>query len=156
MKKELLLIVLSIMCISLTNAQNSKTDLNKFAQNYFNAWNKTQMPNATKQDLENYLIFLNKDVAYQHIPYNITDERNPDGKEVLRKGMTKWLGSSKGYSATLQKIIVGYKVIIIKYIAKIKSHNPKTGKTKEIIRDNVEVLELDNNKVSIIRKYGKY
>ncbi len=32
----------------------------------------------------------------------------------------------------------------------------KTGEEKKIICNNLEVLELDQSKVAIIRKYGKY
>ncbi len=69
--------------------------------------------------------------------------------------MSRWTGNNTSYKATLIEINYGYNVIIIKYKAIATSVDKKTQKERSIIRNNVEVLELDNGMVSIIRKYGK-
>lgn len=136
--------------------QETKFNSENFANAYFKAWNKTQAPNASEIDLENFLKLLTEDVALQHLPYQKTDERKPNGKEVLRKGMNRWRGANTSYSAKLININYGHNVIILKYQAIMTVLNEKTEKLRTIIRNNVEVLELDQGKVSIIRKYGKY
>jgi hypothetical protein len=118
--------------------------------------NKTQAPDASMADLENYLALLTEDVALQHFPYDKTDDREPNGKEVIRKGMIRYLGAAKSYKAKLLKITYGHNVIVIKYKATMTLLDKTTNKETSIIRNTVDVLELDNGKVSIIRKYGKF
>ena len=127
-----------------------------FAKTYFDAWNKTQMPNASEKDLDNYIALLTDDVAYQHLPYRVADERKPDGKAILRKGMNQWRGANTSYSAKLIEVNHGHNVVIIKYQAIMTVKNEETGKERTIERNNIEVLEIDQGKVSVIRKYGKY
>ena len=156
MKTTIIYFSLLITFVSTTLGQNTSLNSEKFANAYFKAWNKTQAPKASKADLEDFLALLTEDVALQHLPYQKTDERKPNGKEVLRKGMNRWRGANTSYSAKLISINYGHNVIILKYQAIMTVLNDKTGKERTITRNNVEVLELDQGKVSIIRKYGKY
>tara|TARA_R110002073_G_scaffold145532_2_gene297657 strand:+ start:24592 stop:25062 length:471 start_codon:yes stop_codon:yes gene_type:complete len=156
MKKSILFISFLIISITTSSAQKETLDLVRFAHTYFNAWNKTQAPEASETDLENYLAILTNDVALQHLPYNKTDERKPNGKEVLRKGMSRWRGVNTSYKAKLIEVNHGQNVVIIKYQAIMTFLDEKTKKERSITRNNIEVLELDKGKVAIIRKYGKY
>ena len=129
-------------------------DADKFAQDYFGAWAATQSPSATRQDLERYLSFLTDDVGHQHLPYDPDGSRGPNGKENMREGMTYYLGAHDEYEGRLVSHTVGHDVVIIKYKSFSKGTHPQTG--EEIVRNDVtvEVLEIDNGKVAVIRKYS--
>ncbi|MBL4660115.1 MAG: hypothetical protein JKY19_07145 [Alcanivoracaceae bacterium] len=127
----------------------------KFAKGYFNAWLATQSPNATKENIEHYLTFLADDVGHQHLPYDPEDTRSPDGKSKMRKGMNYYLGSHTEYEGKLISLTDGYNVIVIKYQTSLKGIHPQT---KQVIAQNyltIEVLEIENGKVSVIRKYSE-
>ena len=156
MKKLLLCITFICTCMYTSFGQTKAMDPTTFAKNYFATWNKTQTPNASVEDLENFLALLTDDVALQHFPYDKTDDREPNGKQVIRKGMSRWRGVNTSYTAKLLEINHGHDVIVIKYIATVTFIDGKTKKERSITKNNLEVLELDNGKVSIIRKYGKY
>ena len=156
MKNFNLLIIFLITSTYSAHAQKIDLEPVQFAHKYFESWNKTQMPKASEKDLENFLALLTDDVALQHLPYQKNDDRKPDGKEMLRKGMNRWRGANTSYKAKLIKVNHGHNVIVIKYQAVMTLIDEKTKKERTITRNNVEVLELDEGKVAIIRKYGKY
>ena len=156
MKKIILFTI--IFCATKFSAKAQEPTFNSvdFANAYFKAWNKTQMPKASEKDLENFLALLTEDVALQHLPYQKADDRKPNGKETLRKGMNRWRGANTSYKAKLIDVNYGHNVVIIEYQAVMTFNDEKTGKERSITRNNLEVLELDEGKVAIIRKYGKY
>lgn len=156
MKIAITFLTLLITYVTPSIAQNANFNPEVFANTYFLAWNKTQMPEASEEDLENFLALLTEDVALQHLPYDTTDEREPNGKEVIRTGMSRWRGANTSYTAKLIEINHGHNVIILKYQAIMTIQDEKTRKERTITRNNIEVLELDKGKVSVIRKYGKY
>jgi ketosteroid isomerase-like protein len=156
MKIAITFLTLLITYVTPSIAQNANFNPEVFANTYFSAWNKTQMPEASEEDLENFLALLTEDVALQHLPYDTTDEREPNGKEVIRTGMSRWRGANTSYTAKLIEINHGHNVIILKYQAIMTIQDEKTRKERTITRNNIEVLELDKGKVSVIRKYGKY
>jgi hypothetical protein len=127
----------------------------QFAMEYFMAWSATQSPDASKQDIDNYLEFLADDVGHQHYPYDPDSSRSSDGKEKMRKGMSYYLGAHTEYSSKLISTITGFDVIIIKYETHSKGIHPQTKQEIESNHVTVEVLELENNKVSVIRKYSE-
>lgn len=127
----------------------------KFAKDYFNAWAATQSPTATKENIEYYLSFLTEDVGHQHLPYDPDDTRSSDGKENMREGMSYYLGGHTEYSGKLISHTDGHDVVVIKYETSSKGIHPQT---KQEITQNfltLEVLEIENGKVSVIRKYSE-
>lgn len=142
---------LSLTCAS--HAANTNINELELANRYAKAWFKTQMPEATKADLEHYLSFLTDDVAYQHLPYDKTDEREGGGKEILRQGMGRWLASSTHYEANVNSINFSNNIITINYDSLTKITDAKTGAEREIKRHIIDTLEIENGKVSVIRKY---
>jgi ketosteroid isomerase-like protein len=148
-----LLIPICLLLISSTiNA--GEFDADQFAKDYFNAWAATQSPAATSGDIEHYLSFLTEDVGHQHLPYDPDDTRSPDGKENMREGMSYYLGAHTEYSGELISHTVGHDVVVIKYKTSSKGTHPQT---KEVIAQSyltMEVLEIENGKVSVIRKYS--
>ena len=127
----------------------------KFAQDYFNAWAATQSPIATKENIEHYLSFLTEDVAHQHLPYDPDDTRSLDGKKNMRKGMNYYLGGHTEYLGKLISYTNGHDVVVLKYETSSKGIHPQT---KQVIAQNyitVEVLEIENGMVSVIRKYSE-
>ena len=146
-----LFIILSTVNVTIANAFDS----DKFANDYFAAWTATQSPMATDEDIEQYLCFLTDDVGHQHLPYDPDDTRNPDGKQSMREGMTYYLGGHTEYSAELKAHMNGYDVVIIKYATTSKGTHPQTGQVIEQNYITVEVLELEDGKVSVIRKYSE-
>ena len=129
------------------------TDLSELGKEYFLAWAATQAPDATEKDLEHYLSFLKADVAHQHLPYDSDDSRLPDGKESIREGMRFYLGSHSEHEATLNQVIPAHNAITITYTTSSKGIHPQTNELIELHYSTMEVLEIEDGKVAVIRKY---
>ena len=139
--------------MSAANAEDFSSE--KFAKGYFNAWAATQSPTATKEEIEHYLSFLTEDVGHQHLPYDPDDTRSSDGKKNMREGMNYYLGAHTEYSGKLISYTDGHDVVVIKYETSSKGIHPQT---KQVIAQKyltLEVLEIENGKVSVIRKYSE-
>ncbi len=136
-------------------ADQESFDTRMFAQNYFDAWAATQSPQASAKDIEHYLGFLADDVGHQHLPYDPDANRDPEGKNKMREGMTYYLGAHMEYKSSLNEILPGFEVVVIKYDTHSKGKHPQTGEVIEQSYDTVEVLELEADKVSVIRKYSE-
>ncbi|WP_019028099.1 nuclear transport factor 2 family protein [Colwellia piezophila] len=138
---------------TMVNAQGDKFNYQQFTQDYFAAWTNVQKPKATQQDLDHYLSFLTDDIGYQHLPYANDDSRTPDGKAMMRKGMSYYLGIHTEYQAKLINSSFAQNVITIEFHTQAKGIHPDNG--QEIVIDNTvfEVLEIENGKISVIRHY---
>ena len=139
--------------ISTVNAEEFNSE--KFAKDYFDAWTATQGPTATNENLEHYLSFLDDDVGHQHLTYDQEGTRSPDGKENMREGMGYYLGGHTEYSGKLISYTDGYNVIVLKYETSAKGIHPQTKEVITLSFVTVEVLEIENGKVSVIRKYSE-
>jgi hypothetical protein len=148
-----IILCILISSIGVVKADSTNIEYVNLANNYAQAWFKTQMSTATKSDVEYYLSFLTDDVAYQHLPYDKTDEREEGGKAVLRQGMTQWLASNIDYKASINSINFSHNLITINYNSSTTIIDSKTKKKRVINRHVIDSLEIDNNKVSVIRKY---
>ncbi|GAA6172735.1 hypothetical protein NBRC116592_24050 [Colwellia sp. KU-HH00111] len=132
----------------------SESNLEKFAQTYFKAMVATQAPNATKTDLENYLSLLTDDIGHSHLPWVTDDSRLPDGKDTMRKGMLFYLAAHTEYSAELLNVFVfNHSAIAIRYKNSVKGIHPESKKPIVYTQTMMEVLEMENGKVAVIRKY---
>lgn len=152
MKKYIFALVISILSVSSSALADQLED---FANKYYQAWVETQKPGASKESLDDYLELLASDVGHQHLPYDPEATREPDNKERMQKGMSYYLGSHTKYSSTLESLTTGHNVIVIKYSTTSEGVHPQT---KEIVKQDyntVEVLEIENNLVSVIRKYSE-
>jgi ketosteroid isomerase-like protein len=148
--------LLSILFLSATTgANNDEFDANQFAHHYFNAWIATQSPQAKKSDIQNYLSLLKDDVGHQHLPYDPDASRELNGKQKMLEGMLYYLGAHTEYAATLTTIVAGYKVVVLKYKTQLSGKHPQTGQVIALSYDTVEVLELEDGKVAVIRKYSE-
>lgn len=136
-------------------SQAGSFDGQAFAKQYFKAWQATQTPTATSQDVENYLALLSDDVGHQHLPYAADDSRNDDGKATMRKGMIYYLAAHTEYRATLVSHTLGDDVVVIVYDTRSKGIHPQTKQALVLNYRTLEVLEIENGKVSVIRKYSK-
>jgi len=134
---------------------DSEVNLDLLGKNYFDLWIATQAPNASPKDIDNYLNLLVKNIGHQHLPYDTDDSREPEGKKNMKKGMLYYLGGHTEHSATLTSITTGYNVIVIKYDTISKGVHPQTKKEVHFSYDTTEVLEIENGKVSVIRKYSE-
>ena len=146
---------LVLISVATITANAEEFDPEKFANDYFSAWAATQSPAATKENIEYYLSFLTEDVGHQHLPYDPDDTRSSDGKENMREGMSYYLGAHTEYSGKLISNTIGHDVVVIKYETSSKGIHPQTN---EVISQNyltLEVLEIENGKVSVIRKYSE-
>ncbi|MCF6301166.1 MAG: nuclear transport factor 2 family protein [Proteobacteria bacterium] len=126
----------------------------QFAVEYFEAWKASQAPDATKKDLEHYLSFLKDDLGHQHLPYSPDDKRYPDGKERMREGMTYYLGAHTEYKVKLLNSSFGFNVIVLEYEIFSKGKRPN-GELVEQKYTRLEVLEIEDGKVSVIRIYSE-
>ncbi|NMH60146.1 nuclear transport factor 2 family protein [Alteromonas ponticola] len=126
-----------------------------FAQQYFTAWQATQAPDADESDIDAYLNLLTDDVGYQHLPYVTSGLRTADGKAELQKGLLYYLGSTSSYTANLEKVMVGHNVIVIQYHTTVTGIHPDSQQATALTYRTVDVLELDEGKVSVIRHYSE-
>jgi len=131
----------------------AQTDLEELGRQYFTAWSATQSPNATEHDLDKYLSLLSSDVAHQHLPYDSDDSRMPDGKVRIREGMLYYLGAHISYTAQLNQIIPAHNAIAISYTTTSKGIHPQSKELIELEYQTLEVLEIEDGKVAVIRKY---
>ena len=99
----------------MVSAEEKAFNYEQFTHDYFAAWTNVQKPNASKQDLEHYLSYLTDDIGYQHLPYANDDSRAADGKALMRKGMSYYLGIHTEYQAQLTNSAYGNNVIMIKF-----------------------------------------
>lgn len=155
MKKITLIVISILLATSMFAKDSNSNNLEKFGTEYFSAWKATQSPAATEKDIENYLEFLTDDIGHQHLPYDPEADRTPEGKISMREGMAYYLGTHTEYNAKLISIVFGHNVVIIKYSTCSKGKHPQTGEIIEQSYNTIEVLEIENGKVSVIRKYSE-
>jgi len=146
-------LVLIFATISTANAEEFNSE--KFVKDYFDAWTATQSPTATNENLEQYLSLLTDDVGHQHLPYDPDGSRSPDGKKNMREGMSYFLGGHTEYSGKLISYTDGHNVIVLKYETSAKGVHPQTKEVMTLNFVTLEVLEIENGKVSVIRKYSE-
>lgn len=149
---KVLLLIISLSFVLSSSA--SEVDLDKFAQTYFKTMIATQAPGATKEDLENYFSLLTDDIGHSHLPWVTDDSRLPDGKAAMRKGMLFYLGAHTEYSAELLDVFVfNNSAIAIRYKNSAKGIHPESKQPLAYTQIMMEVLEMENGKVAVIRKY---
>jgi hypothetical protein len=137
-----------------TYANNSELDLNAFARTYFNSMVATQAPNATAKDIEAYLALLTDDIGHTHLPYVTDDSRQSNGKELMRKGMTFYLGAHTKYEAQLLDVFTfNTSAVAIRYKNKAEGIHPQNQQALAYSQVMMEVLEIEDGKVAVIRKY---
>lgn len=140
---------------AVSHAEKPTINYEKFVKTYFSAWQNVQKPNANTQDLEQYLALLTDDIGYQHLPYSNDDSRQPDGKQGMRKGMSYYLGVHTDYEAKLTNYTFGHNVVVIEFKTSAKGIHPDNGQAIDYSNDVLEVLEIEDGKVSVIRHYNQ-
>ncbi len=150
---KLIISLIALVFFSST-ASADKFDYDAFVKAYFHAQVMTQQPNATKEDLEHYLSFLTDDIGNQHFPNAPDDSREPDGKEMMRKGMSRYLGVHTEYQAEIIDYQYGYNAVSIKHKFSAKGKR-SDGSDFSYSKVALDVLELENGKVSVIRRYSE-
>lgn len=154
MQKRLISILFICVTFNVLSAEQESVDLKAFANLYFDRFKATQSPDATKEDLENYLILLADDVGHTHLPWVTDDSRLPDGKQAMREGMTFYLGSHTEYTAELLDVFTfNDSALAIRYKHHAKGIHPQTKQMNEYTKTMMEVLEMEGDKVGVIRKY---
>ena len=155
MKKLIsILCILSVFVSVNSIASDDNFDYDKFVKQYFQALVDTQKPGATQGNLEHYLSFLTEDVGNQHFPNAPDDSREPDGKKLMREGMSRYLGVHTEYTAELLSYTLGFNAIALKHKFSAKGLR-SDGSEFSYSKVALDVLELENGKVSIIRRYSK-
>ncbi|MEL0640963.1 nuclear transport factor 2 family protein [Pseudoalteromonas aliena] len=150
-----LLLTLGLVLVATFSARAEEPfDLKAFAQHYYKTMTATQAPNAGAKQLEAYLALLRDDVGSQHIPYQLDDSRTADGKELMRKGMSFYLGVHTLYeSELLNTFIFNDSGFAIRYKNHAKGIHPQSKQPIEYTSVMMEVIEIENAKVAMIRKY---
>ena len=151
--KKLFIYFASVALFS-TSTLADDFDYDAFVKAYYHAEVMTQQPNATKEDLEHYLSFLTEDVGNQHFPNAPDDSREPNGKAMMRKGMSYYLGVHSEYQAELIDYQYGFNAVSIKHKFSAKGKRPD-GSDFSYSKVALDVLELENGKVSVIRRYSE-
>lgn len=152
--KKLVLALVGFVAVYHAHLVADDFDYGAFVKTYYQAQVATQQPNATEKDLEHYLSFLTEDVGNQHFPNSPDDSREPDGKALMRKGMTRYLGGHTEYKAELISYEFGYNVVAIKHKFSAKGKRAD-GSEFGYAKTALDVLELENGKVSVIRRYSE-
>tara|TARA_B110000211_G_scaffold230942_1_gene291535 strand:- start:505 stop:966 length:462 start_codon:yes stop_codon:yes gene_type:complete len=148
------LVLLLLFVTSFVARGENTFDLKAFAQHYYKTMTATQAPNAGTKELEAYLALLTDDVGSQHIPYQVDDSRTADGKELMRKGMSFYLGAHTHYeSELLNTFIFNDSGFAIRYKNHAKGIHPQSKQPIEYTSVMMEVIEIENAKVAMIRKY---
>lgn len=127
-------------------------DLTQLAQRYFETRLASQQPGASAQDLEAYLALLSEDVGYEHKPHRLLEDSD-GGKPGMREGMTYYLGKNEAYDAELISIAVGHNAFAIQYSGTHKFRRGGEGPVITKQFNAMDVLEVEDGKVSIIREY---
>ncbi|WP_440875273.1 nuclear transport factor 2 family protein [Thalassotalea sp. PLHSN55] len=152
--KNVIILLFTILFSHSILANDSKIDLNAFASLYFDKMVSTQRPHATSKELEAYLALLTDDVGHSHLPWVTDDSRLPSGKQDMRKGMTFYLGAHTKYQAELLDVFTfNNSAIAIRYKKYAKGIHPQNNQPIEYSQTIMEVLEIENGKVAVIRKY---
>lgn len=151
--KKLFICLAGLIFLS-TSTLADDFDYDAFVKAYFDAQVMTQQPNATEKDLEHYLSFLTDDVGNQHFPNAPDDSREPDGKAMMRKGMGRYLGVHTEYTAELIDYQYGLNAVSIKHKFAAKGKRAD-GSEFSYSKVALDVLELENGKVSVIRRYSE-
>ncbi|GAA0539423.1 hypothetical protein GCM10009098_03700 [Rheinheimera aquimaris] len=151
--KKLIITLMGLVFFSPTMLADN-FDYDAFVKAYYEAEVKTQQPDATAEDLEHYLSFLTDDVGNQHFPNAPDDSREPDGKALMRKGMSRYLGIHSEYKAELIDYQHGYNAVAIKHKFSAKGKR-SDGSDFSYSKVALDVLELENGKVSVIRRYSE-
>lgn len=151
--KKLFIYFASVALFS-TSTLADDFDYDAFVKAYYHAEVMTQQPNATKEDLEHYLSFLTEDVGNQHFPNAPDDSREPNGKAMMRKGMSYYLGVHSEYQAELIDYQYGFNAVSIKHKFSAKGKRAD-GSEFSYSKIALDVLELENGKVSVIRRYSE-
>ncbi len=152
--RKFVFMALAVVLATVQQARSEEFNAEEFARGYFKAWTATQRPAATKDDLEHYLSFLVEDVGHQHLPYDVDDSRQPDGKQSIREGMTHYLGKHVEYEAKLMNISYGLNAVAIQFHVSAKGKRGPDQPIENMNYNTMEVLEIENGKVSLIRKYN--
>jgi len=148
--------VVALMFAFTASSAGDLDDLNELALRYFHAKVATQQPDATPEDLEKYLALLTDNIGYEHKPYMLLEEGNAegdDGKQRMREGMTYYLGGNERFTAKLEKVALGFNAVAIQYSG---IHEYRRGGEGPILTEHytvMEVLEIVDGKVAIIREY---
>jgi len=152
--KKLVLALVSFIAIYHAQVAADGFDYDAFVKAYYQAEVAIQQPDATKEDLDHYLSFLTDDVGNQHLPNAPDDSRQPDGKALMRKGMTHYLGAHTEYKSELISYEFGHNAVVIKHKFAAKGKRAD-GSQFSYAKTALDVLELENGKVSVIRRYSK-
>lgn len=121
---------------------------------YFSKYVATQMVSATKKDIENFLTLLTDNVAHTHLPWDNDDTRLANGKEKMREGMLFYLGAHTKYKAKLLNVYTfNSSAIAVRYEKWSEGIHPETGKLVSNNTVYMDVLELEESKIAVIRKY---
>ncbi|WP_338367015.1 nuclear transport factor 2 family protein [uncultured Pseudoalteromonas sp.] len=151
---RLLLTLGLVLVASFSALAEERFDLKAFALHYYKTMTATQAPNAGAKELETYLALLTDDVGSQHIPYQIDDSRTANGKELMREGMSFYLGAHTHYeSELLNTFIFNDSGFAIRYKNHAKGIHPQSKQPIEFSSVMMEVIEVENGKVAMIRKY---
>lgn len=151
--KNSICILLGMFLSTSVMANESGFDPEKFANEYFAAWTASQAPNATKQNLEDYLALLKDDVGHQHIPYDPDDTRTPDAKQNMREGMLHYLGKHIEYHSELLGVTYGLNAVALQFHVSLKAKRGPDSPIETMSYNALEVLEMEDGKVAMIRKY---
>ncbi len=153
MKKITAIFSVALMCMSASVLAANK-ELETLAQQYFSTMVATQAPSATHKEIEAFLALLSEDVGSQHIPFQPDDTRAPDGKENMRKGMTFYLAAHTEYEAKLlDTFIFNNSGFAIRYSHHAKGIHPQNQQPIEYSQTIMDVIEVEEGKIVMIRKY---
>ena len=143
MKKPILVLIFFLFSFS-SHAKDNYTpeQLIEKAKTFVAAKNARQQPNATIEEIENYISLLSDDFIDEHVKYKFTYTE----KSKLREDMISKLKDEVIHSSIeINEVMVGVNVVFVKMTESGKVKPAHLDKTIEYSKTNIVSLEFNES-----------
>lgn len=143
MKYTFLLIIFFSLLLN-GNAQD-KTEL---IDEYLAALSSTMHGNSTSEDVDKLLMLYADDIVYEHPKFGMKIETKDSVKGGLMSFLESYGGTEDDARITSSNQMLGSNVSIVEFEMTFK-----TKEDQEVVRKQIQVLEINNGKISRIIDY---
>lgn len=123
-------------------------DLESLSKAYLKAIEATNQEDVGDETRDALFAFYAEDISFTHVKFDMTIKP----KEVLRSQSEQFAGWNRNATLTLENIITGNNVAILKIHRKGEQKDME-GNWNEIDIINVMVLEFEGDKIKKVRNY---
>ena len=140
--------VLFFAIASSLSASNSPKQLEHVAEQALAAREKMMQQDATAADVDVFLAFCTDNLIYEDPVVKMKIE----GKEQIRKGMTAYLGASRGVRIIVTKRIAAANVVVLEQTVSFEAKQSDDS-WKPQSRQQVTIFEFEGLKIRRIADY---